>query len=191
MARVVHCSLSSLNNLFYTGTSATTRACQVDHLFIDPMNEQAVNTPGMSPAQHKEKDMDTINIEDISQECTCGEPQHVAPEGFTARHRSDSPCYERPHDAAFNAVWDVIKGWDLRREPDMGYAGATGDDVCTILESLERNKTTHVDVVFDGPPDAVSGRFVECEDMSGRSLNAGTWIDRGNGLWALRIAVGS
>lgn len=124
--------------------------------------------------------------------CTCGEPSLDAPTGFTARHRSDSPCYERPHDAAFNAVWDAIKGWDLRREPDMGYAGATGDDVCTILEALERNKTTtHIDVVFDGPPDAVSGRFVECEDMSGRSLNAGTWIDRGNGLWALRIAVGS
>lgn len=48
----------------------------------------------------------------------------------------------------------------------------------------------YVDVVFDGPPAAESGRFVECEDESGRSVNAGEWIDRGNGLWALRIRIG-
>ena len=44
-----------------------------------------------------------------------------------------------------------------------------------------------IDVVFDGPPGPESGRFVECEDETGRSINAGEWIDRGNGLWALRI----
>jgi hypothetical protein len=43
------------------------------------------------------------------------------------------------------------------------------------------------DVVFDGPPSHDSGRFVEVEDEQGRSFNAGEWIDRGNGLWALRI----
>jgi hypothetical protein len=47
------------------------------------------------------------------------------------------------------------------------------------------------DVVFDGPPSHVSGRFVEVEDEQGRSFNAGDWIDRGNGLWALRIPRGA
>ncbi|WP_244110401.1 MULTISPECIES: Lar family restriction alleviation protein [Burkholderia cepacia complex] len=44
-----------------------------------------------------------------------------------------------------------------------------------------------IDIVFDGPPSRESGRFVEVEDEHGRSFNAGEWIDRGNGLWALRI----
>jgi hypothetical protein len=44
-----------------------------------------------------------------------------------------------------------------------------------------------IDVVFDGPPAHVSGRFVEVEDENGASVSVGEWIDRGNGLWALRI----
>jgi hypothetical protein len=46
---------------------------------------------------------------------------------------------------------------------------------------------TKIDVVFDGPPGPESGRFVEVEDMQGHSINAGEWIDRGDGLWVLRI----
>ena len=42
--------------------------------------------------------------------------------------------------------------------------------------------TGFFDVVFDGH------LFVEVEDEQGRSFNAGEWIDRGDGLWALRIA---
>ncbi|MCC6970453.1 MAG: hypothetical protein IT434_09550 [Phycisphaerales bacterium] len=45
----------------------------------------------------------------------------------------------------------------------------------------------YLDVVFDGPPGHEPGRFVEVEDPDGRSVNAGEWIDRGDGLWALRI----
>lgn len=44
-----------------------------------------------------------------------------------------------------------------------------------------------IDVVFDGPPSHESGRFVEVEDLDGRSMSVGEWIDRGDGLWALRI----
>lgn len=47
--------------------------------------------------------------------------------------------------------------------------------------------TDHIDIVFDGPPAHESGRFVEVEDASGKSINVGEWIDRGNGLWALRL----
>lgn len=36
----------------------------------------------------------------------------------------------------FQAVWSAIKGWDIQRSPDRGYAGANGDDVMTILNAL-------------------------------------------------------
>ncbi len=50
------------------------------------------------------------------------------------------------------------------------------------------NRAEFIYIVFDGPPSHQSGHIVEVEDDQGRSFNAGQWIDRGNGLWALRIA---
>lgn len=44
-----------------------------------------------------------------------------------------------------------------------------------------------IDVVFDGPPGPVSGRFVEVEDQDGNGVKIGQWIERDNGHWALRI----
>lgn len=46
---------------------------------------------------------------------------------------------------------------------------------------------SYIDIVFDGPPGHESGRFIEVEDAAGKSIRFGEWIDRGNGLWALRI----
>lgn len=40
-------------------------------------------------------------------------------------------------------------------------------------------------ILFDGPPGPVCGRFIEAE-RDGRSIKAGTWIEQG-GLWALEI----
>jgi hypothetical protein len=54
------------------------------------------------------------------------------------------------------------------------------------LAALQRNLKP-VDVVFDGPPGHESGRFVEVENGEGKSLNVGTWIDRKDGMWALRV----
>jgi hypothetical protein len=45
----------------------------------------------------------------------------------------------------------------------------------------------YIDIVFDGPPSHESGRFVEVEDASGKSISAGEWIERPDKLWALRI----
>jgi hypothetical protein len=42
-------------------------------------------------------------------------------------------------------------------------------------------------VVFDGPPDHDAPRFVEVEDASGASVNAGEWRQRSDGLWDLVI----
>lgn len=47
-----------------------------------------------------------------------------------------------------------------------------------------------VDVVCDGPPALESGRFVETEDLTGRSIRAGEWIAPDIGrYWSLRIDV--
>lgn len=44
-----------------------------------------------------------------------------------------------------------------------------------------------IDIVFDGPPSHESGRFVEVEDETGRSIRYGHWIHRPDGFWALRF----
>lgn len=44
-----------------------------------------------------------------------------------------------------------------------------------------------IDIVFDGPPEHIAGRFVEVEGPEGQGVRIGEWIDRGDGFWALRI----
>lgn len=51
-------------------------------------------------------------------------------------------------------------------------------------------KAPFIDVVFDGPPGPVAGRFVEVEDASGSSIRVGEWIERPDGNWALRLRAG-
>ena len=44
-----------------------------------------------------------------------------------------------------------------------------------------------INIIFDGQPGPESGRFVEVETDDGKSINSGEWIERPDGLWALRI----
>jgi len=44
-----------------------------------------------------------------------------------------------------------------------------------------------INIIFDWPPSHDSGRFVEVETDDGKSINAGKWVEREDGLWALRI----
>ena len=46
---------------------------------------------------------------------------------------------------------------------------------------------TYIDLVFDGPPDHEMPRFIEAENESGDSIIAGTWLQRPDGYWVLRI----
>lgn len=50
-------------------------------------------------------------------------------------------------------------------------------------------KSPYLDFVCDGPPGPEAGRFVEVEDATGKSINAGQWIKRSDGYWALRIEL--
>jgi hypothetical protein len=45
----------------------------------------------------------------------------------------------------------------------------------------------HTDIVFDGPPSHISGRFIEVEDAAGKSIKFGEWVERDDGNWVLRI----
>ena len=44
-----------------------------------------------------------------------------------------------------------------------------------------------INIIFDGPPGPESCSFVEVETDNGKGINAGEWIERPDGLWALRI----
>ncbi len=44
-----------------------------------------------------------------------------------------------------------------------------------------------INIIFDGSPSHGSGRFIEVETDDGKSINAGEWIEREDGMWALRI----
>jgi len=74
---------------------------------------------------------------------------------------------------------------------------ARGTSLLTMLREVEREaldagrreamaSTRTIDIVFDGPVSEESGRFVEVE-QDGRSICVGEWVDRGDGMWALRI----
>jgi hypothetical protein len=46
-------------------------------------------------------------------------------------------------------------------------------------------------IVCSGPPDTFgkSGEFIEAEDETGKSINAGEWRERKDGLWELVVVV--
>ena len=84
------------------------------------------------------------------------------------------------------------KAEELLRE----RTGGRLDQATHLIEDFQRKlrdlidapvAASFIDVVFDGPPDHDAGRFVEVENADGKSINVGEWIDRGNGLWALRF----
>lgn len=59
--------------------------------------------------------------------------------------------------------------------------------VITKLKEGFTNKP--INIIFDGPPSHGSGRFVEIETDDGESINIGEWVEREDGLWALRIDI--
>jgi hypothetical protein len=48
-------------------------------------------------------------------------------------------------------------------------------------------KSIPINIIFDGPPAHESGRFIECETDDGKGISVGEWVERPDGLWALRI----
>jgi hypothetical protein len=87
------------------------------------------------------------NIEnrDYFIQCSCGwsTAHYMTKESAIKAWNTRSPTSTEPTcqdliSPRFNAVWNAIKGWDIQRKDGEGYAGATGTDVMTILNSLAK-----------------------------------------------------
>jgi hypothetical protein len=79
-----------------------------------------------------------------------------------------------PHTPLQKTIADMkdIADAALSAEADQGEA--------VVAEELR--------IVFDGPPGPEAGRFVEVENADGRSINAGEWRQRADGLWELVLS---
>ena len=73
----------------------------------------------------------------------CAHPWHDAPQPAAepiALSPSEvvlrDPTPNELESPLFNAIWNAIKGWDISRDSNRLYAGATGTDVCTILDAI-------------------------------------------------------
>jgi hypothetical protein len=73
-----------------------------------------------------------------------------------------------------------------------GSSKTDDEATCTTAKENERYismtiETTEIRIVFDGPPAPQSGRFIEVEDAEGKGIGVGSWVERDDGLWELRI----
>ena len=105
----------------------------------------------------------------------------------SANTKSTSKEAASEHEKAVEAVRDRLI--DYYGHPDTGEERRLHNDIVALMRARPAPAPDHdyIDFVCDGPPSHESGRFVEVEDPSGASIKAGEWIDRGNGLWALRV----
>lgn len=58
-----------------------------------------------------------------------------------------------------------------------------------LFDVLFRRRQRTLHLVFDRMPDHDGARFIEAEDASGRSVRAGVWMARTDGLAELVISL--
>lgn len=94
-----------------------------------------------------------------------------------------------PSDAAVDRAYvsGMKAGWNYAEEGDeTGFAKAVGSRMRDVREAPQAEQAdSGLRIVCDGPPGPESGRFVEVENSSGQSVNAGNWRERSDGLWEL------
>jgi len=78
------------------------------------------------------------------------------------------------------------------QEHFLEWLGSSSDGF--ILEGLDikmkqddEEEDDYFDIVFDGPPGHIPGRFVEVENSKGESIRVGAWEKRPDDYWVLRI----
>ena len=95
------------------------------------------------------------------------------------------------NDAWGTLMIDQDAGWDYAGSPwtprMRDPIQLCGDCIEEIVLVVNNQKTRPINIVFDGPPSHESGRFIEVETDDGKGISAGEWIERDDGLWALRI----
>lgn len=71
----------------------------------------------------------------------------------------------------------------------LGTEEAGVSEVETGIDRPMPPRGAYIDIVFDGPPSHHAGRFVEVEDDRGVSIRVGSWVQRDDGYWVLRLPV--
>lgn len=90
------------------------------------------------------------------------------------------------------AIDTVMDGDELRmmtRHNAAEFAAA----MVTLVETAKRTLNPKlIDIVFDGSPGHLAGRFVEVEDQDGHGIKVGEWVERddNSGYWVLRLPLG-
>jgi hypothetical protein len=112
-----------------------------------------------------------------------------APAGAAGWTPRDGFVYEPVDLPTRVADGDYVSRRRRRRHPrrDGRHYGAVGRGVARRGDVAEAPATSHVDVVFTGPPRPEPPGFVEVEDDEGRSTRYGQWLQRDDGAGVLRI----
>jgi len=74
-----------------------------------------------------------------------------------------SPSWEEVNSPLFNAIWSVIKHWDISRTANGRYAGASGTDVCMILDAIKSVEPVPVQPAAPKRGDPTVGRTLDEE----------------------------
>ena len=78
-------------------------------------------------------------------------------------------------------------GWVCLDAADRALVREAADFIQRVSDAAKSEESPGLRIVFDGPPGQAAGRFVEVENADGRSINAGEWRQRSDGLWELVI----
>lgn len=87
---------------------------------------------------------------------------------------------------AGDGTWTVVAGNPVTNDPLLGFtvrvcpkdeAYALAQSHTPVTAPQDRAPVPTIDIVFDGPPATVSGRFVEVETPDGAGVRIGQWID--------------
>ena len=92
------------------------------------------------------------------------------------------------------AKWRESAAWEAENSNAQYGQGLDqcADDLDAVAALPAAPSYRFIDIVVQGAPGAPepeSGKFIEVENLEGRSIRIGEWIDRGDGYFALRIPV--
>jgi hypothetical protein len=86
-------------------------------------------------------------------------------------------------------VWQAYKNGTAFTRWFWTQAGARSAAQADCERVLTPPQSPVLHIVFDGPPSHDGGRFVEVETPDGKSVRAGEWHERPDGLWELRLSA--
>lgn len=86
-------------------------------------------------------------------------------------------------------AFKVQSDWAANAPGTLRLAPAIADALHAAMVENAGRLPKELHFVCDGPPSHKSGRFVELEDETGRSIGLGNWKERPDELWELVIRL--